>query len=135
LKSERYTSNLSVFTATLFGIGFFPFAPGTAGTLFAAAVYLLIPGLFFLQIIPLLPILILLSLFSVYITGIAEKKLGKDDGRIVLDEFVGFFFGMILIPKKLLVVLIAFILFRLYDIIKPEPVFRLQKLNSGWNIY
>jgi len=134
LKINRLISRISIIISTLFGTGYFPFAPGTAGTLFAVAVYLLLPESLFTQILLFLPLLVLLTLISVPITGIAEKKLGKDDGKIVLDEFAGFFFGMILIPKKLVLVLFAFILFRIFDIFKPEPVNRLQKLKSGWGI-
>jgi len=120
--------------ATLFYTGYFPVAPGTIGTLVAVAVYLLIPEVFFQELSSVLPFLILLSLLGVYITGSAERSMSKDDRRIVLDEFVGFFFGLIFLPKNLVLILIAFILFRIFDIFKPEPIFRLQKLKSGWGI-
>jgi phosphatidylglycerophosphatase A len=120
--------------ATLFYTGYFPVAPGTIGTLVAVAVYLLIPEVFFQELSSVLTFLILLSLLGVYITGSAERSMSKDDRRIVLDEFVGFFFGLIFLPKNLVLILIAFILFRIFDIFKPEPIFRLQKLKSGWGI-
>ena len=120
--------------ATLFYTGYFPVAPGTIGTLFAVAVYLLIPETFFIKLSTVLPFLILLSLLGVFITGSAEKSMSKDDRRIVLDEFIGFFFGLIFLPKNLVLLFIAFILFRVFDIFKPEPIFRLQKLKSGWGI-
>lgn len=120
--------------ATLFYTGYFPTAPGTIGTLFAVAVYLLIPESFFIKLTTVLPVLILLSLLGVFITGSAEKSMSKDDRRIVLDEFIGFFFGLIFLPKNLVLLFIAFILFRVFDIFKPEPIFRLQKLKSGWGI-
>ena len=58
----------------------------------------------------------------------------KDDPKIILDEFTGFFFGIIFLPKNVLIVLFAFILFRVFDIFKPQPVGMLQKLDSGWGI-
>jgi phosphatidylglycerophosphatase A len=124
----------SKFIATLFGIGYFPVAPGTAGTLAAAAVYLLIPGSFFVKFIPGFPVLIIITLLGVFITGKAEQVMSKDDGRIVLDEFAGFFFGVFFLPKNFVLLVFVFILFRVFDIFKPEPIFRLQKLRSGWGI-
>jgi len=134
LKSKLPERNFYTFTATLLGAGFFPGAPGTAGTVVAAVLYFLIPEVYFNKFLPGIPILILFTLITVHITGKAEKGMKKDDSRIVLDEFSGFFFAVLFLPKKLVILIIAFILFRIFDIFKPEPVRSLQRLGSGWGI-
>jgi len=58
----------------------------------------------------------------------------RDDKRIVLDELVGYFFAVIFLPKSLTVAIIALILFRLFDIFKPSPVFELQSLKGGFGV-
>ena len=60
--------------------------------------------------------------------------MGHDNGKIVVDEFIGFLFALLFLPKTLMVIIIAFILFRIFDIFKPEPVNVLQKLSGGWGV-
>lgn len=121
--------------ATILFTGYSPVAPGTVGTLAAVIAYLLTPesavnsSLFF--IIPVLAIFP-----AVYISGKAEEGAGmqKDDRRIVIDEFVGYFISVLFLPKSFVVAVAAFVLFRLFDIIKPPPIFELQSLKKGWGI-
>lgn len=119
--------------ATVFYTGFFPIAPGTVGTLIAFFVYLLLPK----QIIELpcfwlFPLL--LTIPSVVITSEAEKGMDKDDKRIVLDEFIGFFYATLFLPKSIILAVAAFFLFRLFDITKPPPINRIQSWRNGWGI-
>ena len=125
---------LSVFFSTLFGVGYFPKAPGTAGTLFAAAVYFLLPDKWFGNNFYVLGCVLFLSLISVFVISKAEKILGHDSKKIVLDEFFGVFFAVIFLPKTLFVIIMAFFLFRFFDILKPVPVNILQKLPEGWGV-
>ena len=123
--------------STLFGVGYFPKAPGTAGTIIAAAVYYLLPEKWFVKFensIIFLVIILILSIISVFITSKAEEILGKDDKKIVLDEFLGFFIAVLFLPKTLFIIISAFILFRIFDILKPEPVNVLQRLPKGWGV-
>ncbi len=128
---------LSVYFATIFGIGYFPFAPGTIGTLFAALIYYALPSGFFKTsydnfIVAI--ILIGLSLIGVVITTKAEETLGHDDGKIIIDEFVGYFVTVLFLPKSLLLAIYAFIFFRIFDIAKPQPIYKIQSLPKGWGI-
>ena len=127
--------NINVFISTLFGVGYFPKAPGTAGTAVAAIVYYFIPmvdslanWLFFLAYI------LIMSLLSVFFITRAEPILGHDNGKIVIDEFWGYMVAVLFLPKTIFVVIGAFILFRIFDIFKPEPVDMLQKLPRGWGV-
>jgi phosphatidylglycerophosphatase A len=128
-------TKLAVFLSTFLGVGYFPIAPGTAGSLVAFVFYLLLPqSIFMQQAAYTLLALMLLSVISVYFISEAEKKLGHDSGKIVIDEVWGYFFAVILLPKKLLVIILSIILFRIFDIFKPEPVNALQKLPKGWGV-
>ena len=129
--------NLSVLISTLFGTGYFPKIPGTAGTLIAALVYLLLPIKLFDNLennVIFLIWILTLSLISVFFISEAEKKLGHDNKKIVLDEFLGFFIAVVFLPKTVLITVFAFILFRFFDVFKPEPVNVLQKLPAGWGV-
>ncbi|MFC1898503.1 phosphatidylglycerophosphatase A [Candidatus Cloacimonadota bacterium] len=129
--------NLSVFISTLFGVGYFPKAPGTAGTIVAACVYWLMSESWFASFPTNLYFVIsilLLSLISVYFISKAETKLGHDNGKIVIDEFWGYMLAVAFLPKTLTVLILSFILFRIFDIFKPEPVNILQKLPKGWGV-
>jgi len=126
-------NKFSEYLSTLFGIGYFPKAPGTAGTLFAAFVYLALPdnwqNSFFAIIVILFG-----SLISVFFISKAEESLGHDNGKIVLDELWGYFVAVLFLPKTITIIIAAFILFRIFDILKPEPVNILQKLPKGWGV-
>jgi len=103
-----------------FGSGLAPIAPGTAGTLAAIPIYLLIEGLS----LPLYLGFILISfLFGVVICGRTGDALGEHDhGGIVWDEFVGFWITMIAAPSGWIWIALGFILFRIFDIWKPWPI-------------
>jgi len=120
------------FLACGFGSGLAPLAPGTAGTLAGIPLCLLcfpLPWFFRLLVV------IALLAFSIYIAGRAEKIYQKkDDQRIVIDEIVGFQITMLPVMITALHLCIAFVLFRLFDILKPFPLRRLQSLPGGWGI-
>jgi len=124
-------NKFSEYISTLFGIGYFPKAPGTAGTLFAAIVYFVLPDQWFyssMNSIITLIVILFCSIISVFFISKAEIRLGHDNGKIVLDEFWGYFIAVLFLPKTLPVIITAFVLFRIFDILKPEPVNVLQKL-------
>jgi phosphatidylglycerophosphatase A len=118
-----------LFLATGLGVGYSPITPGTAGTLIAIPVY------FFLSTIPLpLYEITLIGFFflSVWISENAEVYFKrKDDGRIVIDEMMGFFITMLWVPKTARFIVIGFFLFRFFDILKPFPIHRLEKKMKG----
>ena len=124
---------ISKLLATLFYAGYFPVAPGTFGTLVALGVYLVLPRNFIeLPCFWLFPVL--LTIPMVVIITEAEKGMERDDKRIVLDEFIGYFYAVIFLPKSLSIGIGAFILFRIFDILKPPPVYQIQKWKAGWGV-
>lgn len=129
--------NYSVILSSLLMTGFIPFAPGTAGSIAALIVYFTLPYKWFHttpDIFILIPVYLILLLITIPLLSKAEKILGKDDRRIILDEFMGFFPAVLLLPRSIFIIFLAFVLFRIYDIFKPVPVNFLQKLPKGWGI-
>ncbi|MGL4860746.1 MAG: phosphatidylglycerophosphatase A family protein [Enterobacteriaceae bacterium] len=107
--------------ATGFGAGFSPIMPGTMGTLVAIPLYLLLVLLLSPQ--GYLLFIAVAFLVGIYLCRATGKRLGvADHGAIVWDEIVGFLITMIAIPLHWQWILLGFILFRLFDIIKPPPI-------------
>lgn len=119
------------FFATGFFVGYIPFAPGTVASLLALGIYLILPnGLFFYLIF-----LFFSFFFGVYIASKAEKNFrNKDDRRIVIDEIAGFFIALFLLPGTYKFIILAFLLYRFFDIIKFPFFGRVQYLPGGWGI-
>jgi phosphatidylglycerophosphatase A len=132
LKTTNFIQSLSKHIATLGFIGYFPYAPGTFGTLFALFIYIALkPPLqvhFFI---------IITGIFAgIYASSHAEKALNeKDSKKIVIDEFMGFFVAVFYLPQKFGFIIAAFLLFRFFDIIKPFPISKLERtLSKGFGI-
>lgn len=110
--------NLVQLLATGFGLGYLPLAPGTFGSL---------PGvlLFFLfrhHSLIFLVITILVSVLGVGIATRAENIFGeKDSGKIVIDEIAGQLITYLFVPFSWIYLVIGFVLFRIFDIVKPFP--------------
>lgn len=108
------------FLAFGLGSGTAPRAPGTFGTLAALLLYLVLPAMS-----PFAYAVFLLLGFAlgVWICGKTARDIGvHDHGGIVWDEFIGFWLTMFLAPPGLLWLLIGFVLFRFFDIVKPWPI-------------
>lgn len=113
--------------ATLGFIGYLPYAPGTFGSaLSLLAVILLMPSDF-----ELLMFFLPVALLGLITSHTAEKILGKDSKYIVIDEFSGYLLSVFFVPKTIGYLLAAFILFRIFDILKPPPIRKTEKLVSG----
>lgn len=116
-----------LFLARGLGAGLLKPAPGTWGSL--AAVILA----YFFQF-PLW-FIVLAGCISIYACDVAEKLLGVHDApEIVLDEFIGMWIACWAIPHSIPLFILAFALFRLFDITKIFPVNNMQSLPGGWGI-
>jgi len=117
------------FLAFGFGSGLFPKAPGTAGTVAAIPLLYLMS---FLTNIQYLIVLTVIIIAGIWLCGQSSKLLGvHDHPGIVWDEFAGLFVAMIAVPFTWGTVVAGFILFRLFDILKPWPISWLDKKISG----
>lgn len=119
--------------ASGFGAGLSPFAPGSAGTLVA------VPLAWVWERLPVpIHLVLLLALLPVaaLVCGRAAAAAGAHDpGWIVLDEMVGFWFAVALVPPSFAVYGAGFVLFRLFDILKPPPIGWLDRaVPGGWGI-
>lgn len=130
-KKSKEIPFLHLFFATGFYSGYSPFAPGTAGSLVGILIYM-IPGVekFFI----LIPISILFFIIGVITSSHLERKLGDDPSIVVIDEIVGMWVSLFFLPKQLAVYIGAFLLFRFFDIVKPPPARRAERLKGGWGI-
>ena len=125
------TDRLTVAIATVGGVGWAPVAPGTVASVVTVLVLWLVP---FSQAG--------LVLFFVGVTAIgtwaadrAERALGvKDPGAIVIDEVAGMTLSVLALPRTPLVLLLAFVLFRVFDIVKPPPARQAQALPGGFGV-
>jgi phosphatidylglycerophosphatase A len=117
------------FLAFGFGSGLAPKAPGTFGTLACIPVYLLLSNL---ALIPYIIVCLLVCVVGIFICGYTAKVLKiHDHPGIVWDEFAGFLISMIGVSLSWPNILIGFILFRLFDILKPWPISWLDDKVSG----
>ncbi len=108
------------FLAFGFGSGLAPKAPGTFGTLAAVPLYLLASSL---PLPAYLGLILLMFLTGVWLCGRCEKILGvQDHSGIVWDEFVGLFITLAAAPVTPGTVIAGFLLFRLFDVLKPWPI-------------
>lgn len=122
--------NLNRFIATGFFSGNLPGAPGTFGTLVGVVLMIICPWLTSWWAI------LVLSVVGIITTSYEESWTGiKDEQKIVIDEIAGLmitFVGIDVINWQL--ILIGFILFRFFDILKPFPIKQSQKLPSAWGV-
>ncbi|ALO45408.1 phosphatidylglycerophosphatase A family protein [Pseudohongiella spirulinae] len=117
------------FLAFGLGSGAAPRAPGTFGTVAAVVIYLLLP-----VSNPLLYSAILLLSFAVgvWLCGKTARDIGvHDHGGIVWDEFVGYWLTMLMAPPGWFWIVVGFLLFRFFDIIKPWPIRWLDRHVHG----
>ncbi len=111
-----------LFLATGAYSGYAPVASGTVGSLVALPLIFLSAQLLYLSSVLQVVVLVLAIVGACWIAGAAEQYLGEhDSGKIVVDEIVGFLTATALLELTLPRLLVAFFLFRLFDILKPPP--------------
>lgn len=111
--------------------GYCPIAPGTSGSLAGLILWWFGADLnIWLQ----LSFIITLFFLGVWAATLAEKDWGHDAGRIVIDEVMGMWVTLWLLPKSWWLFAVGFLLFRAFDIIKPLGARQSQKLPGGWGV-
>ena len=115
--------------ATGAGSGYSPIASGTAGTVVAIPLFLLMAQL---DVLPYLVILGAVVWVGILAADHMEKVLRiKDPGVVVIDEIAGYLVTMFLAPPTVFHVVAGFFLFRFFDILKPPPVRQSEKFFPG----
>jgi phosphatidylglycerophosphatase A len=113
---------------TGFYSGFFPFASGTFASLAALIVFLFPP---FHVWYNLLGLILVFYWTGVYTGEKIEKLVGQDPSIVVIDEFVGMWVSLLFIPISIVSLVIAFVLFRIFDIFKPFPANYFNNRSGG----
>ncbi len=152
-KTKRSAKDYLALAIATCGVGYLPIAPGTWGSLLAVGFYLQLHQLWFphtdippgsfvrsfllIQVI----IIVTVTVLGIWAASRTERVLRiKDPGRVVVDEVAGQLIALMAVPGGLwllgdaMTVLAAFILFRIFDIVKPYPAHRLEALPGGLGI-
>ena len=124
---------LSVFIASFGYVGFFPIAPGTAGSLAALALFAFIKWIG----VPAIELSAIVAVFAIGVWAAhgTEIALGRNDpGVVVIDEVLGMLITLALLPLSLTGIALGFLFFRVLDVIKPYPAAQLEHLHGGLGI-
>jgi len=121
--------------STLFGIGYLPYVPGTWASLIGLGIYFLLRNNFTVCLI----LNIIVLLLGILVCGRAEKEFGSKDSRfIVIDEMAAILALFMLISRfvsqESLFLFLAFLVFRIFDIIKPYPIKKIENFPGSWGI-
>jgi len=123
--------------ASLFFLGYFPFASGTIGSAAAAA------GIWYTHskwssfytaqnMVLYWGAMFLLVGISIFLSSRSKEIFGKDDpSQIIIDEVAGQFITFFMVPISIKTLIAGFILFRFFDIVKPFPINDMQELDGG----
>lgn len=123
----------AVFLATAGYCGYFPIAPGTAGSAAGLVVYLLV----WWAASPFVEagLIALIFVAGTWAATRAERFFGGiDPGPVVIDEVLGMLITLAFLPVGWTAALAGFVLFRVFDVIKPYPANRLEKFHGGFGI-
>jgi phosphatidylglycerophosphatase A len=119
--------------STFLGAGFFPVAPGTFASLIMALLYLWVFGR--MNLVAYLGMVVAIFAIGVVAATSYARQLGQKDPRpVVIDEVCGQLIALILVPPTWLNIALGFFLFRVFDIVKPFPIRKLERLSWGWGI-
>ncbi|GAB4144084.1 MAG: phosphatidylglycerophosphatase A [Planctomycetaceae bacterium] len=130
----NWLDQLALGLATGLGVGYFPIMPGTVGSLWGP---ILVWGL--LQIgLPVsidVAVCVVFFLIGLPICRRAVKVIGKNDpGCVVYDEIAAFPLVFAATPPGWTTGLIGFLWFRIFDILKPWPIRKVEKLHGAWGV-
>jgi phosphatidylglycerophosphatase A len=119
---------LAVLIATVFGAGYSPLVPGTVGSAVTVALLWLIP----FSSAGLVLFLVAVVVVGTWAAHRAERVIGgKDPGAIVIDEVAGMTLSVVAFPLTPSVLLVGFVLFRIFDVWKPPPARESQRIRGG----
>jgi phosphatidylglycerophosphatase A len=124
---------LSKWIATFFGLGYMPLAPGTFGAIGALGLSFLLSQLtkdvFLLSGIHLC-LIVFFYMAGVWACRNLETAWGKDPSRVVVDEAIGYWIGLLFVPLSAKTLLVVLVLFRFFDIVKPLGIRHIDRMHS-----
>lgn len=116
--------------ATVGPVGLWPWGPGTLASLLVIFVWVVFP----VSTATWLAALVAIAIAGTISSGVAERALGRDDGRIVIDEVLGQALAVITFEHAWTGALVALIAFRTLDIFKPPPIGATQRVSGGLGV-
>lgn len=121
-------TQLALLVATALGAGYAPVAPGTVGSAAGLVLWAFLPHAAAVQGAAI----VVLFAVGCWSGTVAERHFGKTDpGQVVIDEVMGMLITLFLNPVGWVGAVVAFLLFRVSDVIKPFPANRLEALPGG----
>lgn len=125
-------STLALALATGLGSGYSPVVPGTAGSLVGLLLFLPIHAL---SPAALVAAVLALTFVGIVSAGHVSRLVGiEDPGIVVIDEVAGMWVSLLFLPFTPMVAAAAFVIFRVFDVVKPYPARRLEDLPGGFGI-
>jgi phosphatidylglycerophosphatase A len=121
---------VKAFASGLFS-GYSPIASGTVGSLVGLAIYF-IPG--FEQPYYIMPACVIVFLAGIKAADIMELRYGHDPAQVTIDEVLGMWFSLFLLPKSIVIAGTGFLVFRILDITKPFPAKKFDTATGGFGI-
>ncbi len=125
---------LNRFIATAAGIGYLPLAPGTWAAVVTAIIWFLLSQSFPQLPVWQTPVIIFIIAAGIYSSGKLITEKDKDPGYIVIDEVAGMLITLLFVPPTILNYSIGLLLFRIFDILKPFGIKKMEKMQMGWGI-
>jgi len=126
-------TRLAVFVATVAYCGYFPIAPGTAGSAAGLIVYLLV----WWTRSAAVEVALIVAVFAAGVWAATEAERffgGIDPGPVVVDEVLGMLITLAFMPVGVATAIAGFVLFRIFDVIKPYPANRFERLHGGFGV-
>lgn len=126
-------TRLARFVSTAGYVGFLPVAPGTWGS--AVGLLILIPLRWHGSAMAEAATMLALLAVGIWSAGVTGREMGDEDpGPVVIDEVVGMLITLLWIPVNVTGAVLGFLLFRVFDIIKPFPARQCERLPGGWGV-
>jgi phosphatidylglycerophosphatase A len=122
-------NRVALFIATAGFVGFVPVAPGTAGSAVGLFIYVVLRA--FDSSVGEGLAIVLSLVVGIWSADVVERQLGKDPGPVVIDEVLGMLVTLAFLNVTAVGAIVGFILFRVYDVVKPYPAARLENLHGG----
>jgi phosphatidylglycerophosphatase A len=124
---------ISKVIASCFGIGYMQKGAGTVAALFCCLIWYFLKGA---ETDAWFQVMLLLSLFilGVWVSTVVEEEWGHDSNRVVFDEVHGMLISLFLLPQNWIYPLLAFVLFRFFDIAKPLGIRKMERFGKGYGV-
>jgi phosphatidylglycerophosphatase A len=127
-------NRLALLISTCLGLGYAPKGGGTLAAIACCLAWYFTGTIYNVHDYVFLSVTILLMAAGVWSSGRMERRWGKDNYRIVIDEVVGMGITLLFVPLRWPVILTGLVLFRFFDIAKPLYIRRMENMKGGWGV-